>query len=918
MRNKYIKLLLILFLFNVSVKESVSQTKIFTDSLNTIIDLTKNDTVKQKKLIELFHYQLIYNWTKAKETAEQGIKYFENRNPEFTVFWYIEIGKIYLDQGLFLSSVVSLKDAEDVCRKNKINTGEIMLYLAKIYYLKGKYEEGIKYYNIALSQFEKLKKTDKSRALKRIAKTYNKLGIVYELKGDFPESEKFYKKALNLRIKINDIQGIIDSYTSLGYFYNVIEDYDSAINYFNEGLKICLKQNGFKKYFNDLHLFRSTSYLKSGFINKSFFDIDTAKNYAQKYQIYDLARVYYYYAKTDYASADYKKLTEHLNKSLQYSDKFNLTSLKIAALDLFIKVNIKQNDYKNAFIHLKNKEEINKEMYSEKLFNVEKSFELETGKRKILELEQTSKKLEKKNQLYSFTIFFGILSFLLLTAMIIMSRKKNKKLSESKQYFETLFKNSPFGIAVITDTGKIQNINQSLLTILGSPSQNNTFELRNIYKIKSLSDSGFVNDFETVLKTGQVSEREYKYLSFWNKESFLRSVNVPLKNDAGEVSLVYSIIEDIGNRKKNEQTIYKLSEMVKQSTVSIVTTDKNGIIDYINPYFTKITGYSEKDAIGKSTNILKSGLTPKKTYKNLWETLNMKKTWKGEFINKTKSGKIYWESAIIFPLKNEKDEVINYIGFLEDISEEKMMQELLEKKELKLKELNETKDKFFSIIAHDLKNPFGAILSLSELLFQNFSKYDDKKKKDLIRVISEGAKNTYDLLENLLTWSRSQKGDIKFNPQKLLLNKLISDNINLLTDIAHRKKISVLFEAKEEIEIYADSNMLNFVVRNLLINAIKFTTQHGEIKFSTVKKKKNIQFCIEDTGIGMNSEQLNRLFKIDQTFSAKGTDNETGTGLGLILCKDFIDLHKGTIKAESKLGKGSTFCVEIPNNLSSK
>ena len=910
-QKRIVQLLLFIIIISGFFLKSISQTKNSSDSLNIILNRSNTDSVKQIMLMQLFDYQQTINWTKAIETAEKGTEYFKNLNPNYALYWNTELGKIYLDQGLYLSSLVSLKEAKEICEKNKLNKGEVLLYMAKNFYLQGKYSESINYYDIALKEFKKLKKTDTDLALKRIAKIYNKLGIVYELKGDIEKSEYYFKKALTLRKEIGDTCGIIDSYTSLGYFYDVINNNDSAITYFSKGLELCSEYNNYH-YFNDLHLFRSASYLKQRKYEKAYSDIDTARIYSEKKQKFDLARVYFYYAKADFATNNFKILNKHIKKSFQYIDSFHLISLKLSLIDLFVDASIKQKDYKNAFVHLKEKNKISEEIYSEKLYNVEKSLESENKKRKIIELEEQSKKLKYTNKIYLITIVLSFISFLLVILFIFSNRSKNKKLNKRKNYFQTLFNNSPFGIAVIENTGNISDVNQSLLKILGSPSITKTFKFINIYNLKNLKESGFTEDFENVLKTGILTEREFSYTSEWGKKNILRSINIPLKNEKGDVDLIYSIIEDITNRKKNEQSILKLSEIVKQSTVSIIITDKYGVIDYVNPYFTEITGYSEEEAVGNNPNILKSGLTPEKTYKNLWKTLNEGKTWRGEFINKTKFGKNLWESSIIFPLKNDKNQVINYIGFLQDISEMKLLQESMQQKEIKLKELNKTKDKFFSIIAHDLKNPFGAILSLSDLLYQNFDVYDNQKKKDLIHIISEGAKNTYDLLENLLTWSRSQKGDINFSPEKLLFNKLIYDNIKLLSDMALKKKISVFFEPEEEIEIYADFNMLNFVIRNLLTNALKFTPQQGEIRFSVENKKKKTVFCIEDTGIGMNTEQLNALFKVGQTYSGKGTENETGTGLGLILCKDFIDFHKGKIRVQSELGKGSTVCVELP------
>jgi len=913
MKKKLTLLLIIINISFITFNSGFAQSSQKVDSLTRIVNIQSFDSLKQKKLDELFKYQLQYNWADALNTGNKGVELFESVNPEYTVYWYIELSKIYIDQGLYLSALVSLKEAKEICEKNKLNKGEVLLYTAKNFYLQGKYSESINYYGIALKEFKKLKKTDSDRALNGIAKTYNKLGIVYELKGAVEKSEYYFNKALTLREEIGDTCGIIDSYTSLGYFYDFINNNDSAVTYFSKGLELCSEYNNYH-YFNDLHLFRSTIYLKQKKYKKAYSDIDTARIYSEKKQKFDLARVYFYYAQADFATNNYKILNQHIKKSFQYVDSFHLVSLKLSLIDLIVDASIKQKDYKNAFVHLKEKNKISEEIYSEKLYNVEKSLESENKKRKIIELEEHSKKLRYANKIYLITIVLSFIFFILVFVFIFSVRRKNKKINKRKIYFQTLFNNSPFGIAVIEKTGNITDVNQSLLKILGSPSNTKTFEFRNIYNLMNLKKSGFTEDFENVLKTGILTEREFSYTSQWGKKNILRSINIPLTNERGDVYLIYSIIEDITNRKKIEQNILKLSEMLKQSTVSVITTDKSGTIDYVNPYFSEISGYTEAEVLGKNPRILKSGLTPEDTYDDLWKTIIKGETWRGEFINKTKFGKNLWESAVIFPLKNDRNEVINYIGILEDISEQKLMQELLEQNEQKLKENNKTKDKFFSIIAHDLKNPFGAILSLSELLDQNFSKYDDLKKKKIIHTISEGAKNTYSLLENLLTWARSQKGDIKFDSKILSLNKLISDNINLLTDMTAKKNIKVIFEPKDDIDVFADFNMINFILRNLLTNAVKFTPQCGEIKFTTEKIKKNIRFCIEDNGIGMNPEQLNSLFKVDQISSAKGTDNEPGTGLGLVLCKDFIDFHKGKIYAKSSIGKGSTFCVEIPTD----
>ncbi|NOZ33681.1 MAG: PAS domain S-box protein [Chlorobi bacterium] len=910
MNKKYL-LLFLLVIFIVSFNNTFSQNISDSIKFKKQIYSAENDNLKQKALIDLYDYQLKFNWFDAINTCKKGIDFFHNSNAEYTSFWYLKIGQIYIEQGLYILSLVNLYTALEIEEKNHLNKGETYLYIAKNYYLQNHFNKSIIIYQKALDEFHKLKKVNHDFASAMIAKTYNKLGIVYDLQGDYTESGKYFKKALKMRLQINRKQDIIDSYTSLGYYFNLQNKYDSANYYFTKGIDKCYKYNNFH-YLIDLYLFRSSVYKEQKNYPMAYSSLNAAKKYAFDKEKSGLARIYYYYALTDFAKNNTLAFNKHIDSAFQYVDSFNINSVKLRAYELIIKEKIKLGNYKSAYLHeieLNKLKEINS---NDKLLKIENEAKSEIERMKVLNLENSNRTLKSRNRLLLISFFFGILSLLLLSAIIFLNIRKNKLLNKRKTYFKTLFNISPFGIAVIDKFGNIKDVNNALLNILYYPSYDKTIESENIYKIKPLQYSRFIDDFNRVLKTGKQSDTEFSYPYSSGNEVFLRAVNVPIKNNNDEIYLVYSIIEDISIRKKNEEIISKLSEIVKQSTISILTTDNKGNIDYVNPYFSEVFGYTEAEVLGKNPRILKSGLTPEETYKNLWKTIKKGETWRGEFINKTKNGRKNWVNSTIFPLKNQLNNVINYIAFIEDISERKKMQELLEENELKLKESNETKDKFLSIIAHDLKNPFGAIMSLSELLYQNFKKYDETKKENLIRLISEGAKNTYNLLENLLTWARSQKGEIKFLPETLIINKIISENISLLSDLTAKKNISVIFESNQEITGFVDFNMLNFIIRNLFTNAIKFTPKDGHIKFSLEKSDKKITVCIEDTGTGMDKDQIDSLFKIEQTSSQRGTENETGTGLGLILCKDFIGFHKGKIRVQSELGKGSTFCIEIP------
>lgn len=228
-----------------------------------------------------------------------------------------------------------------------------------------------------------------------------------------------------------------------------------------------------------------------------------------------------------------------------------------------------------------------------------------------------------------------------------------------------------------------------------------------------------------------------------------------------------------------------------------------------------------------------------------------------------------------------------------------------------LLKLNATKDKFFSIIAHDLKNPFTSILGFCEVLTLRYDNYDDSKRKHLIAVIDQSANNLFKLLENLLQWSRSQIGNIKFNPEEFPVPELISNITALVSNSLEEKGLKLITDYPEDLIIYADKNMLHTVLRNLVSNSIKFT-ESGEIKIKIDADTSFITFSITDTGVGMDKEKKNNIFEIGMSKSTEGTRGEQGTGLGLIICKEFVEKNGGTVGVESLVGKGSTFWFTVP------
>lgn len=261
-------------------------------------------------------------------------------------------------------------------------------------------------------------------------------------------------------------------------------------------------------------------------------------------------------------------------------------------------------------------------------------------------------------------------------------------------------------------------------------------------------------------------------------------------------------------------------------------------------------------------------------------------------------------------------------SFLQEIKIKKQNEELLvlnasleEKVKQRTKELevaNASKDKFFSIIAHDLKSPFNALLGLTDIMIENWADMTDDEKMDFVLDINKSSKNTFNLLQNLLDWSRSQTGRVQIEPKKFNTYITVDENIAVLKQHAETKKIQLINRLPVNQECFADKNMISTVFRNLISNAIKFTNQGGAIEISAIEKENLFEYCVADNGIGMDQETLNNLFNITKKVQRTGTADESGTGLGLLLCKEFVEKNGGKMNVTSENLKGTKIFFTIP------
>ncbi len=242
----------------------------------------------------------------------------------------------------------------------------------------------------------------------------------------------------------------------------------------------------------------------------------------------------------------------------------------------------------------------------------------------------------------------------------------------------------------------------------------------------------------------------------------------------------------------------------------------------------------------------------------------------------------------------------------------KEREEEIRKKNEELREINESKDKFFSIIAHDLRSPFQGLLGVSKILTEEFESLSQDELRYFINTLNDALQNQYKFLDDLLSWSRIQSNRMEFNPKKLNLSLQIEDILMLLYHNIKNKKITLHNKIDANLSIYADENMLALLLRNLISNAIKFTPSGGLVEIYALDRQADVLIDVNDKGVGISDENVQKLFRIDKQFTTAGTNQEKGNGLGLVLCKEIIEKHGGKIWAESSPGKGSSFKFILP------
>ena len=493
-------------------------------------------------------------------------------------------------------------------------------------------------------------------------------------------------------------------------------------------------------------------------------------------------------------------------------------------------------------------------------------------------------------------------------------------LRESEEHYRILFDEALDGICLAdAETGFIIDCNKALSVLVGRKREELIGQSQKILHPPRNNDAAFSPEFEQHLadKEGKTLETQIITSTGLIREVEIKANNIIIN---GRKTL-QGVFRNITERKKAEEALaqeqYLMSTLMDNLPDHIYFKDSLSRIIRVNKAMAQFVGLNDPDQVrGKSDFDFFTTEHAQQAYEDEQEIIRTGKLMNIEEKETHHDRPDTWVSTIKLPMHDKKGNIIGTFGISRDITERKKTDEVIRLKNELLQTINAEKDKFFSIIAHDLKGPLSAFLGATQILAGEIQNMSLEEIKEITISMKESAANIYGLLENLLEWSRLKRGMMGFSPEAFNVKQKISACKEVLSESARKKEININYSLPEDLTIYADSHMFETVIRNMVSNAIKFTPKSGEISISAAAlPDKTIEIKIRDTGIGMNPDMLSKLFILNEKTSRTGTEGEPSTGLGLMLCKEFIEKHGGNISVESEEGKGSTFSFTVPGKV---
>ncbi len=516
--------------------------------------------------------------------------------------------------------------------------------------------------------------------------------------------------------------------------------------------------------------------------------------------------------------------------------------------------------------------------------------------------------IETENHWYDVSLYSPNKGYVLSMFDDISERKRSEEtLKKSEERFRTLFENHSVIILLDPDTGNIIDANHAAADFYGwSVEQLKQMHIQQITNVSS--DEVMVN-----MDKIRASKQNQFLFRHRRADGSIREVEVfSNKIELEGKDILYAIIHDVTERILAEHQLHKLSVVVEQSPAIVVITDPDGNIEYVNPMFVEVTGYSAEEARGQNPRILKSGLMSKKVYEELWQTILSGGVWSGELQNKKKNGEFYWDQAVISAIRNKENVITNFVAVKVDITEQKkIFAELTAAKE-KAEESDRLKSAFLANISHEIRTPMNGILGFAQLLKEPH--LTGEEETEYIDLIQKSGERMLNLINNLINISRIEAGETMLQESETPVNELMRDLYAFFKPEIDKKGLRLNLKTglpDNDSVIETDSGKLIQILTNLIQNALKFTSS-GEIDFGYNRSNSTLEFYVIDTGIGIAADMKEKIFdrfhQVDNTL----TRTQEGSGLGLSISQAYVEMLGGTIRIESREGWGSEFYFTLP------
>lgn len=743
-----------------------------------------------------------------------------------------------------------------------------------------RYDKAISYYKQAQTLYQQLNDSLKC------ARSFNNIGVAYLEKQLLDSAEWYFQSSLAIREAMDDSRGLTSTYNNLGILFEEKGLMEQAESFYR-------KSYALKKEMNDPYGL-ATYHLNMGFLK------DKQGQYLQAIQFFKQAFAIsedYYFLDILYQAS--QGIAEAQASRGRFAEAYHFRSLETQYYDSLYK--------QNQALEIKKLER------QQSLKAIKQEYE------KQYALERVKTEIKQKRQERMIILLSGGFLLALIALFFFYRHKKwidkknqelarsNERIKESERFVlqalertQALLDNSIVGIALITCDGIIKQVNRTLTKVSGYTES----ELLNEHVDIFYKDEGqrleILNLRDAAFRNRQTFEYEGVVYSKESKPIPVHLSGRPLNFDVCE-EIVW-VVRDMSQLKQTQLQLNWFERFVESSNQGLAMASLDGDLVYLNPFMESLFGAME---IKKTIYNSYPASMQIKLSNEVIPTVLREGSWQGELQQQTLSGELLDTLEHFFVLKNEHGHAAYIADIITDITH-------LKKMEAELFNANKAKDQLFSIIGHDLRNPLGTLDSMLQLLVSNLKTMERERLQAIIENLQASASETYTLLENLLFWARGQQNKMEVTPVALNVSRIVASVENLLSSSALNKDITVSLEVPEDLYVKSDEIMTSTVIRNLATNALKFTPEGGEIHIGASEAGDTIQFFVRDSGIGIPAAEIPRLFDEHEFYSSMGTQNEAGTGIGLILCHRFVKANGGEIWVQSELDKGSTFFFTLP------